>query len=398
MSCSPRPAAERPLDSRSNSRLVAAVLTPRGRGAIATVLVSGPAAAATVAQLFSPASAHDISAAAIGRILFGRWGTSGEELVVCRRAEDQIEVHCHGGDAAVQAVLASLVDVGCHVVSWTAAVDQQRRDSISALALKSLARATTLRTAAILLDQYHGALKRELDECARLLDSSDSESCLAGVIRLQTLCLRSRLGRHLVEPFRVVLAGKPNVGKSSLINALVGYQRSIVYHQPGTTRDVVSVATALAGWPVELSDTAGLRSTVDELEHAGVQLALEKLSAADLRLLVFDASQPWQNDDEALVKQWPDALVVFNKIDLATHAPVLSGAIATSALTGLGIEELARGIGDRLVPDPPPAGAAVPFHESHEQAISTALALCNAGQWSQAARLLGSATLGPTEK
>ncbi|HEV3342130.1 MAG TPA: GTPase [Pirellulales bacterium] len=381
-------AADRPSEADAN--LTAAVLTPPGRGAIATVLVAGARATATVAKLFSPATGEDFAAAPIGRILLGRWAQSGEELVVCRRGHDEIEVHCHGGETAVEAVLGSLADLGCQRVAWTGAVRRPMVDPIAAEARELLARATTLRTAAILLDQYHGALRQEFDECAALLDSSDEDSWRAAEHRLNVLSRRSVLGRHLVEPFQVVIAGKPNVGKSSLINALVGYQRSIVYQQPGTTRDVVSTRTAFAGWPVELSDTAGLRHGADPLEAAGIDLAIKRFAAADLRVAVFDASQLWDDDDEAFVAQWSDALVVYNKIDQARPAATRAQGIETSALTGLGIKDLTEAIGDRLVPDAPPAGAAIPFTPSHEYTIVKALEHAKAGDRCQAACLLRS--------
>ena len=98
------------------------------------------------------------------------------------------------------------------------------------------------------------------------------------------------LGLHLTTPWRVVLAGAPNVGKSSLMNAIAGYQRAIVSPTPGTTRDVVTVTTAIDGWPVQLADTAGLRETQDELESAGVALADAAIGEADLVIVVSDAS------------------------------------------------------------------------------------------------------------
>lgn len=352
----------------------ATVLTPPGRGAVATVLVSGCEATTVVGKLFATASGDDFVAARDGQIVYGRWaGPPGEELVVCRRSDDEIEIHCHGGEAAVAAVLNSLSDFGCRETPWSEAIRWRADDLLAADAAEALAHATTQRTAAILLDQYHGALRRELDQCATLLESSEESSWREAESRLQVLRARGRLGRHLIDPFRVVIAGKPNVGKSSLINALVGYQRSIVYDQPGTTRDVVSVRTAIAGWPVDLSDTAGLCRSGDALEAAGVQLALERLSAADLRVLVFDASQRWGSDDEALAARWPDAVVVHNKSDLPTPQKRPGEGISTSAVTGVGLEELVRAVGERLVPEAPPPGAAVPFHESHEMVVAAAI-------------------------
>jgi tRNA modification GTPase len=158
-----------------------------------------------------------------------------------------------------------------------------------------------------------------------------------------------------------VIAGRPNVGKSSLVNALVGYQRAIVFDQPGTTRDVVAVSTAIDGWPVELADTAGLRQAGDALEAEGIQLAENEIAAADLVLLVFDASQPLQSEDTSLLGKWPDALLVLNKSDLPAAGEHPTGAVQTSALRREGIDTLLKAISRRLVPDPPPPGIAVPF-------------------------------------
>ncbi|MGH7139711.1 MAG: GTPase [Pirellulales bacterium] len=370
------------------------ILTPPGRGAVATVAVWGNGASAVVGKLFSSNSAGALVNAAVGRILFGRWKPSGEELVVARRAEDEIEVHCHGGQAAVSAIVTSLTEQGCQQVPWR---DWKRRlatNSIVVEAMDALARATTLRAAAILLDQFHGALADELESCAKLLEAADEASRGAAGERLRRLVERFAVGRHLVEPFHIVIAGKPNVGKSSLVNALAGYQRSIVFDQPGTTRDVVTVRTAIDGWPVELSDTAGLRASEDALEAAGVQMSLERMAAADLVLLVFDARQPWQLADDELAAEWPNAVVVHNKSDLASPPANARPGIVTSAILGAGIDALLRAITDRLVPDPSANGAAVPFSASQEQAIREALTFLEANDDTSAVRLLKQASDG----
>ena len=112
----------------------------------------------------------------------------------------------------------------------------------------------------------------------------------------------------------------PNVGKSSLINAIAGYQRAIVHDSPGTTRDIVGVQTAMGGWPVEISDTAGLREAGETIERVGIDLARQKILAADLIVLVFDRSLPWSDQDQALVDCYPVALLIHNKSDLPRAA------------------------------------------------------------------------------
>jgi tRNA modification GTPase len=177
------------------------------------------------------------------------------------------------------------------------------------------------------------------------------------------------LGLHLTQPWKVVIAGPPNVGKSSLINALLGYERAIVFDQPGTTRDVVTAHTALDGWPIQLADTAGLRASDDELESAGVERAIAQAAAADCLLLVFDASATWTDENDRIIEKWPEALVVHNKCDLAT--PAVAG-LRVCALKGDGIAALIQAIVAQVAPAVPRPGEAVPFSAGQVEMLQTA--------------------------
>ena len=360
--------------------LRATLLTPRGRGAVAVVRVWGRGATSLVAQMFAPAAGGSLLSFALQRIVFGRWhgaadrtspaAQTGEELVVCRRDIDDLEIHCHGGAAASAAILGALGAAGCAIVPWSEWSRQRAGDLVQCEAERALAEARTARTAGILLDQHAGALSRAVVAITAMIADGrvDEARC-----SLQSLLARSTLGLQLTKPFQVVLAGRPNVGKSSLINALVGYERSIVFDQPGTTRDVVTASTVFAGWPVELSDTAGLRDSADLLETAGMNAARRRLVEADLVVLVFDATAHWTPDDEALRAENPKALVVHNKIDqldveLADRPP----GLALSASTGHGVDELIGMIANRLVLQPPKPGDAVPFTERHVSLLTAA--------------------------
>jgi tRNA modification GTPase len=394
-------------------------LTPEGRGAVAVLLVEGPAAAERVDRHFfgrSPerqvAGAGDAAEAPVSppsgaslrsspghprsrplnRLLYGHWGSpNGEDVVVCRLSETAVEVHCHGGRAAVERIADDLSAPGCETTSWRDWVVEHESGAIRADARSLLAQARTERTAAILLDQYSGALEAAL---ARIIDTIETGRTDEARAELQTLLARSVVGLHLVEPWRVVLAGPPNVGKSSLINALVGYRRSIVFDQPGTTRDVVTTVTAIDGWPIELSDTAGLRASDDPLESAGVELAERQMAAADCIVFVSDAADARSLPAvgvQALActrqaEAWtpmgvPGATIeVYNKCDLLSlrgetnrvrddHAlPLL-----TSAVTGDGLPELAAAIVRRLVGIVPQPGDAVPFANSQIERIQHAI-------------------------
>jgi len=354
------------MPKSSSLRLVQ--LTPPGRGAVATLLVEGPGAADLVEAQFRAKSGRSLTAHPEDRLVFGHFQSdSGEEVVVRRRGQDAVELHCHGGWAAVAMIRDRLERLGCRTIGWQSWVAADDRDPLVSAARIALADARTLRTAAILLDQYHGALRRELGEIEAALGRNDEAQATA---RIDALLARAELGRHLVRPWQVVLAGRPNVGKSSLVNALLGYTRAIVHHEPGTTRDAVGAATAIDGWPLQLSDTAGLHAGDDPVERAGMELARKKLATADLVVLVFDSAETWSESDRTLLQSRPDALVVHNKSDLPPPPGWRPPGVATSALTGDGVEALARAIADRLVPHPPPPGAAVPLDE--EQAALVA--------------------------
>jgi len=234
-----------------------------------------------------------------------------------------------------------------------------------------LSRTTSTRTAAIALDQVRGAMVRFVEQALHRLDEAGEDAVASIAAEAADSLQFSAVGLHLAQPWRVVLAGPPNVGKSSLINALLGYRRSITLDQPGTTRDVLEAQTVIEGWPVRLSDTAGIREATDcEIETAGIELARGELESADLVLWIRDAAQ-LANTDSLPVPEGTATrriLEVHNKIDLladpavATADVATTGAIATAATSDFGIGTLRQRIAALLVPEAPPAGQPVPVH------------------------------------
>jgi tRNA modification GTPase len=362
-----------------------AVLTPPGRGAIATIAVRGTGCLPLVARLFRPASGKPLTEFPVGRSVFGRFeiplssgeragrrpagesSHTSEDLVIGLLASDELEIHCHGGKAAVEAICDALTAEGATQISSTAWAHQQAADPIAADALLALTTARTERTAAILLDQFRGALRRELNSIDNALSKND---VAAAKTVIDQLLAHADLGLHLTKPWKVVIAGRPNAGKSSLMNALLGYERSIVWRDPGTTRDVLTATTAIDGWPIELTDTAGLRDVgravpaTDPIESEGISRARSQITTADLIIFVADTTAPW---DGSLHQQVAAAthrplLIVHNKCDVAL--PPEDGrpdGIETSAVTSSGLNNVCHAIDSALVPAPPPLGAALPF-------------------------------------
>jgi tRNA modification GTPase len=371
----------------------AAILTPAGRGAIATVAVTGARALAVVEPFFLAHSGRRLGSYPPASVVVGLWqgeAGHGEEVVVACREAERVDVHCHGGSAACQAILRRLTSAGATVQGAEEWLDEQPLDPIQREAWRALADARTERAAGILLDQWRGALGIAVANIAsRLLEQSAKQD--DAIEHLDRLLRWSEFGLHLTVPWRVVLAGRPNVGKSSLINALLGYQRSIVFDQPGTTRDLLTAITAWDGWSVELMDTAGCRESADPLEVEGSRRAIQELAEADLAIVVVDARESPADLVESLPSAARPTIVVANKTDLySPELEVPSSWLRTNALAGTGINELGKAIVDRLVPVAPAAGAAIPFTARQVDGLRRARASLASGHVPDARRWLAS--------
>jgi len=345
---------------------VVSCLTPAGTGAIATLAIRGPAAWEVIRRLFLPRGQNRRSLPVVpvrGRRWVGRMGgEAGDEVVLAVREWQPlpwIEVHCHGGIEVVNFLTECFLREGIRKIAWPEFAGVVEDRPFAAEALVALTRAATVRTAEILLDQYQGAFLASIQGILEAWRRGDEHG--AGE-SLRDLAGRCPLGRHLTSSWRVVIAGAPNVGKSSLLNALAGYHRAIVSTISGTTRDLVSVRLAVDGWPVEVTDTAGLRAEAGPLENQGMELARKAIDQADLCFWVLDAGAApiWPEQPLDTIR------VIVNKNDLAPASePSLAlAAPRVSAKTGQGIEALCRQISEWLVPAPPPPGGAVPFTDS----------------------------------
>jgi len=343
----------------------------------------GSAAEAAVGECFRPARAAAVLPA-VGAIIYGHVldadGRPLDEVLLARVAADVFEVNCHGGPAAVRAVGARLAALGLEPVDADALLEREGATRLERDARRALRRATTPLAARVLLDQSAGALAAALAAARADLDAGRPAEAAARLGRLAASW--AGCGRFLADPPRVVLAGRPNVGKSTLLNHLVAADRVLTAPTPGTTRDAVEVEAALEGAPVVLVDTAGLRDAGDLVEREGVARATQEARRAALVVYLLDASSGRRpQDDAALARLGAPPLVVWNKVDAA---PVGSGPppgeTAVSALTGAGVAALAPAILDRLGWCPPDPGQAVPFTAEQAEAVAAAREALGAGR------------------
>jgi tRNA modification GTPase len=341
-------------------------LTAPGRGAIAVLRVWGQNALEVTDTVFRPIRGARLSRSPRGQLRLGRIGQGlGDEVVavVLGDVPPTVEVQCHGGAAAVTLVCETLQAAGATVVDRAEPSAHLAHDPIARDALADLALAPTVLTAEILLDQAQGALRGELIRLGESIANAPDRS----LAEIETLIARGRIGLRLLDGWSVVIAGRPNVGKSRLFNALVGFARAIVDPAAGTTRDVVSHRAVFGGWPVELADTAGVRESLDPVESIGIERSRREQERADLVVLVLDRSAPLQPIDHDLIASHPTAILAANKSDLppAWHADELgvqsTPIVTVSAQNGDGLADLIDAIGRKLVPEPPANGVAVPF-------------------------------------
>lgn len=335
-------------------------LTPKGRGAIAVIAVGGPSIDQVIDACFAPAAKRNISAIEHD-IIYGIWNSTGEDLLVVRSGPDQYEIQCHGSQAVIDAITSDLENQGVSPLPADAEIGATEenvgrlfRSEIELL----LNQAKTERTALLLLEQWK--LFPPAAEQLEKLDAAERRKVI------EVMLSHASFGLNIHRTRSVVLCGRPNAGKSSLINRVLGFQRAIVNPTPGTTRDVVSEGSAVDGWPVEFSDTAGLRETDGQIEKMGIEKAVEMIESADVVVGVVDGVE-----SEESIEFSPD-IVVINKSDLVEAANLKSITktvsdrfpdalcLATSATTGTGTEELLAAIAKTLCPALPPADQAYP--------------------------------------
>ena len=378
---------------------IAAVATPPGEGGVAIVRLSGSDSERIARDIFLRSSGKNGALRSHvlhhGTIRDPQSGVVVDDaLAVLMRkprsytGEDVVEFHCHGGRLVTRRVLELALARGARQAEpgefTQRAFLNGRVDLAQAEAVLDLTQARTETGMKLALEQMHGglsqwvgALREELldilAEVEAAIDFSEEEidhlpkHALTAKIealknRIAAIVASYEWGRLFREGARVCIAGRPNVGKSSLLNALVGAERVIVTPVPGTTRDVIEESVNLGGLPVALWDTAGIRDTENPIEQAGIDFTRRHLDAADAALVVLDGAESHTPEDEALMKvvRGKKGLLVVNKNDLperldrswlAEAAPD-KAVVSVSAKGGAGLEELKQGLRALLLAAP----------------------------------------------
>lgn len=360
---------------------ICAVATAAGAGGIAIVRMSGAGAREIFSACFRPLKAREIES---HRMMYGHavaadGGIIDEVMAVFLAApatytrEDMFEIQCHGGGVCADRVLRRVIEAGARVAEpgefTRRAFLNGRIDLAKAEAVMSLIGAGSEAAARSSLRQLEGgvsgfvrAASEELKEwmalieaCTDFPDEVEEEDAAqrvrAGIAKIAAEIderCDERGAKLLREGASIVLAGRPNVGKSSLMNALLHQERAIVTSVPGTTRDVLTERIRIGGVLAELSDTAGRRETADPVEKIGVDRAARAAQTADILLIVLDGSEPLTAEDEDLLaKRDERSIVVVNKSDL-TNLHDIPGAIIVSAASGEGMDILLAEMQRRL--------------------------------------------------
>jgi tRNA modification GTPase len=358
---------------------IAALATPAGRSALALIRVSGEGAFDIARRVISGFTADPPRRATLATFMSQEGKALDQGIYVAYpgphsyTGEDLVELSCHGGLLVPRQLLSAINAAGARPATpgefTRRAVLNGKLDLVQAEAIGDLIDATAPAQARAALHQLEGGLSRRLAafresliEAQALLsydidfpgedDGPVPPERIAGQIesaadQIRQLVATAPSAERLRDGALLVFAGRPNAGKSSLFNALLGTERALVTEVPGTTRDAIEAHTDFLGWPVRLADTAGLWNAPDKIDRMGVEVSRRYLTAADLVLLCVEAGRELGDDERAVAAEHP-TLLVRTKADLTSTA---RSGMVVSALTGEGLQGLRRTAAERVFAD-----------------------------------------------
>jgi len=366
---------------------IAAIATPPGEGGIGIVRISGQQAEEILKNIFVTKSNKKIESFKdryfyYGKILNKQNQIIDEVLVVLMKGprsytmEDVAEIHCHGGIIPIRNILKRVIEAGARIAEpgefTKRAFLNGRIDLAQAEAVMDLICTKSEKAAQVSIKQLEGGLSNRIKEIRNKLleimahievtiDYPEDEiedvvgqkiqTEVEGIIdNIQRLLDTAASGKLIRQGIKTVIVGKPNVGKSSLLNAMVRENRAIVTDIPGTTRDIIEEYINIKGVNVKIVDTAGIRETLDEIEKIGVEKSKESIKDADLIIMMMDVSRPLEKEDELLL-EWLSgrkSIIVLNKTDMPAALDVKSlknrikntQVVETSLLMGKGVDKL----------------------------------------------------------
>ncbi|MCI7443062.1 MAG: tRNA uridine-5-carboxymethylaminomethyl(34) synthesis GTPase MnmE [Clostridium sp.] len=402
---------------------ICGIATPLGEGGISIIRVSGSDSLKIINKIFKGKNASDILDMKSYTMRYGHICDINskfeiDEVIISYMkgprsftAEDVVEVNCHGGVVSTGRVLEEIIKAGARIAEpgefTKRAFLNGRIDLSQAEAVMDIIRAKTDLSMKSAVMQSSGALSKEIGKLREYMlntlalieysvdfTEDDEEPDETIPIRVQeqlTVAIKdmnkllegANEGRIIRDGLKLAIIGKPNVGKSSLLNCLLKEKRAIVTDIPGTTRDIIEEFISLDGIPVKITDTAGIRETEDEVEKIGVERSREKIDEADLIVLMLDSSHPLEIEDREIIDKVKNKkyVVLMNKNDLEKKISDkdikdLKNVIYISAKTGFGIDELKEKVKELFFNGEVDSESMIISNNRHKQALYRALENC----------------------
>src|SRR5471030_918881 len=404
---------------------ICAIATPIGEGGVAIIRISGENVLDISSKIFISKNNYDVKNMQTYTMKYGNIIDIENKQIVDEvilsymkspnsyTGENVVEINCHGGVVSTNSVLNQIIRAGVRLAEpgefTKRAFLNGRIDLSQAEAVMDIITAKTELSMKSAMMQSNGALSREISELRKYLlnvlalieyavDFTEDDEDIVDddmvfkikdgidktIIKIRKLLTNADEGKIIRDGLNVVIIGKPNVGKSSLLNALLREKRAIVTDIPGTTRDVIEEYINLDGIPIRITDTAGIRDTEDIIEKIGVEKSKEKIEEADLIILMLDASRDIDDDDEVIIEKIKDKkyIALLNKIDLDMKISQevisnLNSKIDISAKTGKGIDDLKKEIKNLFFNGEINSESLIISNTRHKQALYRAVENCD---------------------